>query len=484
MIWEDEEVEVKKGMSLSSKILLGIIACVILIIILLVLLLINIKGTAFNIYVDGVANAQTNKTKLIAKVEDITYVNIEEFAELVKYEYHKGEYKLSTIDEDKCYVENDEETTSFYVNDNTIYKLAIDKRNEHYEEHEMDNKVLKINDQMYAPIDTISKAFNVLIQYKNSDFKIYTLEYLVKLYDTNVKNWGYTGIAEQSFENQKALLQGYLIVRKTDGLYKIINTDNTKEIVLDRYTSIEFSENTQEFFVTDVSKKVGIVNEDGTTKIYPAYDSIILLDKKTDLYIVEQTQKYGVVSGNGRTVIYPEYDSIGLSDNTISDDKYLILNELIPVCKEQKWGAFNKNGNMVFRLEYDEFGYNLKSIEINGVKEVVQPVLTIKRANGIVVRKENKYGLLNINGRELVPIEVDGIYAINGIENEDSKYFMLYNGEEINVIERLIRADKIEGTINNKEELENTTGNVIQGNNIINQGSSVVGNNTILEIEV
>ena len=487
MEWRDEEVQEKKKMSLSSKVLLGIIACVVVIIILLIILLLNMQKTSLSVFVDGLdVSVNVDKNTIVTKVDDVTYVNIEDFSKLVGYEYHKGEYKSYIIEEDKCYVEGKKETATFYLNDNVVYKLLLNERDKQYEEYEMKDTIKSINNEMYASIEAISKAFNVLVDYKNGQFQIYTLDYLVTLYDNNVKQWGYTSIKDQSFENSKALLQGYLIVKKDGGLYKIIDSNNTKEIVLDRYTSIEFSENMQEFFVTDSLKKVGIVNLDGTVKIEPSYDSIKVLDKQANLYIVELAKKYGVISGNGRSIIYPEYDSIGVSDSNIADNKYLLLDELIPVCKNKKWGAFNKSGNLILNVEYDQFGYTSTSIEIDGVKEVVQPVLTIERANGVVVKKENKYGLFSVTGEELVRIAVDGIYSINGIEDEDSKYFMLYNGEELNVIQRLIKAGLIKDNTNNKEEIQDTIQNETVTDNSIttNTITNTVVNDDISNTEV
>lgn len=482
MGWNDEEVEnTKKGMSLSSKVLLGMIACILLIIILLVMLLMNTKDTTFKIYVNGALDNTANKETILATVDNVIYIDIEEFSRLVGYEYHKGEFKASIIDEDKCYVEGAIETASFYLNDNIIYKLPVEDRDAQYEEYTMNNPILSINNKMYASTEAISKAFNVLIDITSNEFQIYTLDYLITLYDTNVKTWGYTGIAEQSLENKKALLQGLLIVNKEGGLYKIIDTNNTKEIVLARYTAIEYSENTQEFFVTDSSNKVGIINLDGTTKIEPAYDSISVLDKKSNLYIVEQSKKYGVLSGTGASIIYPEYDAIGLSDNSKLENKYLILNELIPVCKDKKWGAFNKNGQLVLNVIYDELGYNSTSIEINGVKELVEPVVAIERANGVIVKKDNKYGLSEVTGRELVPVAVEGIYAITGVEDEKEKYFMLYNGEEINLIKRLIEKDKIQDDVTDTPtEDENITNEIVTDNTINNNiENETLNNNNI-----
>lgn len=478
MGWNNDEQEnVKKGMNLSSKILLGIIACIFIIIILIIMLLMNMKDTTYRIYFDGALSASVTKDTLLTTIDNVTYVNIEEFAKLVGYEYHKGEYKASTVESSKCYVEGEIETASFYSDGNKIYKLHVDKQDEQYEEYIIKNPVKMVNEKMYTSIEGISRAFNVLIAETSNELQIYTLDYLITIYDTNVKNWGYTGIAEQSFENKKALLQGFLIVKKEGGLYKIIDTDNTKEIVLDRYTAIEFSENMQEFFVTSSSGLVGIVNLDGTTQIEPVYDSIQVLDKESDLYIIEQSNKFGVVKGNNINVIYPQYDSIGVNSNSENDskNKKLILDTLIPVCKDKKWGAYDKEGRLILNVEYDGLGYNLNSIEIDGIKEVVEPVLAIKRCNGVIVEKAKKFGLLSIEGKELVRIAVDGIYALNGIEDEDLKYFMLYNNEELNVIERLVKAGLIEE--NDKEEITEPIEPPTVNNEVVNTENETVINN-------
>ena len=482
MGWNDEELqnETKKGMSSSSKVLLAIIGCIILIIILLAVVLMNSTNKiVFRIYVNGNVDNTVKSETLLTTVGDATYINIEEFAKIMGYEYHDGEYKSIKGEKDKCHVVGVKETASFYLNDNRVYKLPVNRRDLQYNEYEFDNPVTNINDKMYASIQAVAKAFNVLLELKDTGLEISTLDYLIPFYDTKVIEWGYTGIAEQSLDNQKALLEGLLIVQKDGGLYKIIDYTNTKEVALARYISIEFSEYTREFFVTDGSGKVGIINLDGTIKIDPIYSSIAVLDKEANLYIVGQNNKYGVISGAGDTVIYPEYDSIGMNDNSLTNNRFLLLNELIPVYKDKKWGAFNKNGKMIFNVEYDELGYSSTSIEINGIKEVVQPVLVIERANGVVVRKENQYGLLDMTGKELVRITVKGIYAREE-ENKEKKYFMLYNGEEMNVIERLIAAGKIEENPDNEENNDTTDDTT---NETVNDNQTVIQNTITNDIE-
>ena len=469
MGWSSDEPQNNNKMETSTKILIAIIVCVVLIIVLILILLFNIQTNTFNLLIDGKAKENYDISKLIMNVDDITYINIEEFAKLVGYEYHGGEYKAFTIEDDKCYVQGIEETASFYANDNKVCKLPLNALQEEYREYAIKNTIKVKANKMYAPIEAINLAFNVIVDKKEKSLSIYTLSGLVASYDKNVKDWGYSGISDQNFENQKALLYGYIIVNKENGLYKIIDSKNTKEIVPDKYKAIEFSENTQEFLVTNSLGQVGIINLDGTTKIEPTYESISILDKNEGLYLIQKNEKYGVIKSGNATVIPTEYDSIGLtnlSSNSILDNKYFIYDKLIPVCQNNKWGAFDKNGNLVLKLEYDGIGCINTSVEINGVKKTVEPVFLIEECKGIVVEKNKKYKLLDITGKELISTEVDAIYIYEGTTDKKYNYYMLYKNQELNIIDELIKAGLIENSEN--EDIGNNTENNINTNFINN----------------
>lgn len=480
----DEEVTTKKGMDTSTKIIFAIIACVFFIIVLIMVLLVNIEMFTFTISVNGQEITTTNKNLIMTEIEGVTYFNIEEVAKLVKYEYHEGEYKAFTIEKDKCYVQGANETATFYLNDNKVCKLPVNKLEEAYREFSLKNTVKQQNGKMYATIDAIQLAFNIYIEKDNNSISIYNLDELIKTYDARVKQLGYSGILDQTFENQKSLLYGYLIVKKEKGLYKIINIDNTKEIVADKYTSIEFSENTQEFLVKNSLGQVGIITLNGTTKIEPIYDSISVLDKKEGLYIVQKNEKYGIIKSGNITVIDPEYDDIGIniknksasSENEepviVEEKQYIILDDLIPVYKDKKWGVFDKTGKEVIKVEYDGFGCNITTIEINGVSKEVKPVFEIERCNGIVVRKLDKYGIIDKNGKELVQLQVDNIYEILNPESEDKRYYMVYNNKEYNVIEKLMEAGIL------KDKTTDTTSST-SGNNKIENNSITTNLNNI-----
>lgn len=470
MGWTSREEVEKKGMDISTKIIIAMIVCVVCIIILITTILI-VQMNRYVLKIDKKEIESYDINKLKTKVNNLTYINIEEFSKLVGYEYHKGEFKAYTSSEDKCYVQGKEETTSFFLNDNKIYKSNAEEFSSEYSVISTSNPTVEIKGIIYASIDTINKAFNVVIYEKEKELEIYTLKSLISAYDNTVKKMGYTGIEELNFENRKALLYNCLIVKKKGGLYKILDVNTMEEILPDRYKSIDFSESKQLFYVTNSVGEMGIINMNGTTEIEPVYDTISVLDKDSNLYLVEKANKYGVVKSGNIAMIPCEYDKIGLEKENDKSNKYFILDTLIPVCKDNKWGAVDKTGKVIYEVQYDGFGCQITTVEIDGENKEVVPVLSIEMCNGVVVKKDEKYGLLDVNGKELVPVAVSNIYEDKDVNNEE-KYFMIYNGEKLNVIERLRVAGLIKDKEDNKlsglnqnDSTNNTISNSVQVNN-------------------
>lgn len=457
------------------KILIALIICVLIIICISFTLLQSLKKNRFVVTIDEKEVSISSTTELAKTVDDVTYINIKEFAKLVGYEYHDGEYKSFSQDKDKCYVQGENETASFYIDENKLYKLPVNQLTSEYREYSFKNKPKQINGIVYAPIDMINVAFNTVIQASEKSISAYTLSYVVNRYNQKAVNWGYEKITDYNFENQKAILYGFIIVRKENGLFKVINLDNTKEILSDKYNKIQFDENTQEFFITNSLGKVGITNSDGTTKIEPIYDSIDCIDKEADVYVVQVNNKYGMVRENNKVIANTEFDEIGITTKENAEDvgkQYIILDSLVPVKKDNKWGAYDKEGKLVLKFEYDGFGCNDNTVKIGNSSKKVYPVLTIEKCKGIVVQKDKKYGLLDINGKELVTISVDSIYG-----DEQGNYLMAYNGKELNIIDELVKAGIIKEDVEEKNEASNN-------NTIVNNTTNNIQNNSVITVDM
>ena len=129
--WGTEETK-KKESDIARKIIIALMILLIIIICAIVFLLYNIKLNTFNIYVDGKQVSGDNN--LLLKLDNTTYINIEKLALLLGYDYHSGEYKgYSSSGTDKCYIQSDVETASFYLNSNKICKLKVGNLTEDYD---------------------------------------------------------------------------------------------------------------------------------------------------------------------------------------------------------------------------------------------------------------------------------------------------------------------------------------------------------------
>ena len=377
--------EGKEKKNKTSKILLICMGLILVLIIAIIGLIIYVQQNVFRIYVDGKV---VNMPEDVIIIEDTgkIYVSIKDIAKYLGYESHNGEYKLYTEDTNKCYVENKNETASFFLNSNKISKVKPDQKKD-YEDYTISDAVISKNDKLYCTPEGIKIGFNVTFEYskQENNIKIFTLPYLVKYYDASIKSYGYEGVST-NFENQKAILYDMFVVRKEKGLYGVITSKN-KEIISSRYSQMEFNENLQEFYVTSTTNKVGIVDVQANTKINLLYDEIKMLDKDTGLYIVKSNNRYGVLNRAGDTIIHLEYEQIGIDTTKFPrnnvKNKYLLFNNAIPVYQNKKWGMFDITGKLIIPLEFDYVGYTAGS-----GNKVVNNLLIIPSYKAIVLGKD------------------------------------------------------------------------------------------------
>lgn len=469
--WKAEEKNKKSDV--TKKILVAIMALLLLIIVVIIALLYSIKSNTYTIVVDG--KAVSNDKGLLMEANNNKYISISDLAEILGYEYHIGEYKVFSSDEDKCYIQSTNETASFYLNSNKVCKLKVNAFTEDYDIFKFENNTIMIQNKFYAPLDAIEVGFNVKIQETQKGMNIISLNQLLTNYNSSLNKDAnketYASLLEESFDNQKAILYDYIILsKKGSGLYGVVTTTG-QEILPDKYKSITFLESTKEFLVTNSLNKMGIVDENGRNKIEQIYDSIKVIDKEPKLYLVETNKKYGVIDENGGTIVYPEYDSIGADITKYKDiqNQYILLDSIIPVNKNGKYGLFNITGEKVLDIKYDGIGCELTSTEIDGVTKAVNPTVAIEECKAIVVKTGKAYDLYFVKDKKLVPLKVSSIYYINN--NGKPEYYMVYKKQELNLIERLIKAGVIEDP-----EKENTNTPNVENNTVDNTVNNIVGN--------
>lgn len=122
-----------------------------------------------------------------------------------------------------------------------------------------------------------------------------------------------------------------------------------------------------------------------------------------------------------------------------------------PVYTNDKWGVIDSSGNIIINPEYEEYivipdnskGLFICTVDVDYAKntyktkvvnekgeelftnyDLVEPIENYDESNNLwyatsilKVSKDNKYGIIDISGNQLVPCEYDSITALKGVEN-------------------------------------------------------------------
>jgi len=465
-----------------------------IIIIMIVLLLIisvslfgaiyYLKAKQFKFYVD--AQIMPNKSitnDLFIYNNDKVYVSLKDIAEIIGYKYYNGGYKQYTEDTTKCYLESANEVVTFEKDIDKIYKTPNGELD--YTYYTIDEPIKRINGKLYITSKGLQTACNLQMGFDKeaNEMIIYTLPYLTNFYITQYSN----AAIDSNFNNQKALLYGLLVVQNVDNTdtsansreirYGIHTLDN-EEIVGMKYTDIEFIEGTEEFIVRTTKNKIGIITSDGNTKVNPQYDDLKQIDKDLNLYLATNNGKSGVLEKNGKILIYLEYEQIGIDPTQFPTNdiknKYILFDNAIPVKQNGKWGLYNVRGNVILPIEYIDLG----CISKTSSDRTLNNILIIPEIEGIVVckqfeiedKKAQYYGIFSSTGKELVPVALETVYSITVSGQEE--YTMINNGNSYDIIEYIQ-----EYVLPTQEQKEDVTTNTTK-NETVNEEVNVETNTT------
>lgn len=460
----------------SSNVIKIIIIFIVLIVIAIVGILsymMYLQGTVLRVYLNDMENAQI-KDLLVFEEDGTIYVPVRAISSYLGYNCYSGEYSNRSQDNSRCYVENEDEVANLTLNSNKIYKLNLETKEDNYSYIYMDKPVKAINGELYITTDGMQKAFNTTFVYdqQNNAITMYTTPYLITSYTNRILDYGYTALSE-TFENEKAILKNMLVVTD-DTYYGVINATDGTPILECQYDDVLYQEATGDFVVCS-NEKYGIIGTDQKTKVELNYDSIDLMDYDAGLYLVSRNNLYGVVNLSGNTVIYAENEQIGIDISEFEEDNlkngYILIDELIPVKRNDKWGLFDIDGEQVVAFEYDSFGYIANS------SRDATNLLVIPDYNVIVACIDDRYTLLNSSGEQPIRAFVDDIYMV--ISGGKKSYKMMVNDREYDVEEYLDRLGVQKTTTNNNTSTNTTqsnTTNTEQANNQVN--NETVDNNS------
>ncbi|MBP3707260.1 MAG: WG repeat-containing protein [Clostridia bacterium] len=189
-----------------------------------------------------------------------------------------------------------------------------------------------------------------------------------------------------------------------------------------------FTENA--YFTIYENGKWGVVNSKGETIINAEYnDMIVIPDPKRDVFICtyevnysDGTYKTKAVNANNAQ-LYTTFNSVETLSNYDKNNNVWNEENVLKVEKDGKFGLINLDGTELLACTYDKID------TLKGVK------------NSIIVEKDGKIGLVNNRGERIIENEYSEVLALtedytNGyiVKNTENKYGIISTNKE-NVLE-------------------------------------------------
>ncbi len=226
--------------------------------------------------------------------------------------------------------------------------------------------------------------------------------------------------------------------------------------------------------------KYGIINFDGKVLTKPIYNEINTLQSKEGELVVNKDGKIGVINIKGKELIKPEYDEISIDEYYTNENKYRNSGYIVGIKTEEgyRYGYINNKGKKILdmnfnkikrvvQIEDDENAYlicakNGKYGVIKNDKTIIeneyQSIEYDKNNKIFIIEKSKKYGVANIKGEIIVPIQYDQI-DITGIylyaKNDQGTTVYNNNGSQVNIDSNIVILntdnEKYKIKINNKQ---------------------------------
>ena len=204
--------------------------------------------------------------------------------------------------------------------------------------------------------------------------------------------------------------------------------------------------------------KYGLINFEGKKITKAIYNEIDSLPYKEGELIVKQDEKYGVINIKGTELVNIEYDQISVDGYYTEENQYKYAGYIVSNKTNEgyRYGYIDYNGEILEEIQYNELS-RVTDIEDNenvyilcakngqyGItkngKELIQneyQSINFSKINNLfLVEKSKKYGITDLNGKIIVPVEykqIDtlGIYLY--ANNEQGTTVYNSEGNQVNI---------------------------------------------------
>ncbi len=236
--------------------------------------------------------------------------------------------------------------------------------------------------------------------------------------------------------------------------YEDVNTIEIKEIV----SSIPYEKTVLQY---QKDGKYGIIDFNGKEITKPIYDEIRNMPYREGELIVKKDGKYGVININGGKLLDFKYDYI-TGDNYYSQEKEYELDGYIVGINDEngkmQYGYLNSNRDQLLDTSFDKI-YRMNNveddeniylvIEKDGQTQLYkndkllldnnyQAINYNEDSNLLILQKDNKYGVTDLNGKQILNVEYDQIQIpgnyIRATKDGNTETFNLAGEKQENLI--------------------------------------------------
>jgi len=473
------------------------------------------------LYING-AQRQIPST-LFVESNGVKYVNINNLASLLDINYTKGKYLAYDEDENSCFFTSLHEVVAITGGETTYSKFLVDETESAgrarraqaeavaygknlslaseqgtEEVHPLKYPIQPSTNGFYVAMEDVPVMFNIIINTAEPyRIRINTASSLFKAAYNVVSKKGYTTIS-YTYENMRALLDGYMVAGESGIKMGLINTTTGQPIISCKYEKFVYLQNAKEFFVY-VNNSCALFSADGKQIIKTSeFDNIAVLDqgKTVDdrLYLVRKNGRYGVLNREGQVIIHPEYDYIGLKPEDFPRDSTnktilsevkntkVLFDKVIPVKNEGKYGLFGLDGSLVAPIEYLGFGFMYTSEVMSTVKTPVSGqsgVLIIPESlgiQGIVMKRNEGYGIFDcVREKLIIPTNHSEIYKL--LKGGVTTYYIVFDGNVMD-LEQYLKDNKLISLKDTPTEKTATNEGTVYNEPVDLNGNTTVTNST------
>lgn len=154
------------------------------------------------------------------------------------------------------------------------------------------------------------------------------------------------------------------------------------------------------YYPLEVSGKYGVIKKDGTVIIEPSFDEVQIPNQDKDIFVLKSEDNYKVVNEKNEQ-LYNEVADVTAIEGTSAYDEKIYNTTVLKYKENNKFGLLSLSGEKITKPLYDE----MQSLE--------------DKYGEILVKKDGKFGVINVKGNILVGIKYDYIKG-DGYSKEGS----------------------------------------------------------------